>query len=119
MNEITITEANTIGELPAAQSAYVAGNAVAWQPKGEQMQVKTLFASPDGRNRTLLFRLEPGAQSAPHAHDELEQIYVLEGSFHDGDKLLRSGDHCVRGAGVMHTAQSSDGALVLVVYSPA
>ena len=119
MNESTITEANTIAELPAGHSAYVAGSALAWQPKGERMQVKTLFASPDGRNRTLLFRLEPGAQSAPHAHEELEQIYVLEGSFNDGDKLLRTGDHCVRAAGVMHTAQSSEGALVLVVYSPA
>ena len=63
-------------------------------------------------------KVDAGAWSPAHAHEELEQIYVLEGSFYDEDAEYSAGDFIVRMPGAMHTAGSRDGALVLLVYSP-
>ena len=60
-----------------------------------------------------------GARSAPHSHDEFEQVFVISGSFHDGERLLRANDYCCRAAGEVHEASTEKGARVLVVYSPA
>jgi len=68
--------------------------------------------------RTWLMKVEPGAFSAPHAHDEVEQIYVLEGSFYDQQKTYGAGEYIVRPPGAMHTAGSDTGAVVLLFYSP-
>jgi anti-sigma factor ChrR (cupin superfamily) len=54
-----------------------------------------------------------------HAHNEIEQIYVLEGSFFDQDKTYTAGEYIVRAPGAMHTAGSDTGAVVLLFYSPA
>ena len=52
-----------------------------------------------------------------HAHDEIEQIYVLSGSFFDQDRTLRAGDYACRAPGAMHTTDSDEGAVVLLIYS--
>ena len=69
--------------------------------------------------RTWLMKVEAGAFSPPHAHDQIEQIYVLEGSFYDQDKTCGPGEYIVRAMGAMHSAGSENGALVLLFYSPA
>ena len=90
-----------------------------WSPVKPGISMKTLYRSPDGRSRTQLFKLEPEARSQPHAHDELEQVYVLEGSFFDGERWLRAGDHCVRPPGTVHSSWTEEGAVTLVMYAPA
>ena len=111
-----VHESDTIRTLPGAHCAYTAAAAMPWRLAKPGIHVKALYESPSGHERTLLFKLEPGAESAPHAHDEVEQIYVIEGEFFDGERLLRAGDTCVRPPGVVHTAHSETGALALVVY---
>ena len=64
-------------------------------------------------------KVEPGAWSPMHAHGEVEQVYVLEGSFYDQDNTYGPGDYIVRAAGADHTAGSENGALILLFYSPA
>ena len=64
-------------------------------------------------------KVDPGAFSPTHAHDDVEQVYVLEGSFYDQDKTYGPGAFIVRAAGALHSAGSDDGALVLLFYSPA
>lgn len=112
-----VHENGAIGALPDDRSAYVAGSELAWVMAKPGIEIKRLYESPDGRHRALLFRLLPGARSADHDHVELEQIHVLEGSFFDGSRWLRAGDHCVRAPGVMHNAWSEEGALALVTYT--
>jgi anti-sigma factor ChrR (cupin superfamily) len=108
-----------ISALMAGHSAHTSGSPMDWVLAKPGIFVKTLYKSPDHAHRTLLFRLEPGARSALHSHESLEQIYVLYGSFHDGTCWLRAGDHCVRPAGAKHSAWSESGATVLVIYTPA
>jgi anti-sigma factor ChrR (cupin superfamily) len=66
---------------------------------------------------TQLMRVEPGTISKPHAHDRIEQIYILEGSLYDEDGTeYGAGSFIVRAAGAIHTGGSRDGATMLVIY---
>lgn len=67
--------------------------------------------------RTSLMRFEPGCYAALHSHDEVEQIYVIEGEFYDDEMVYGAGDYLVRAAGTPHIAGSREGATVLVVYT--
>ena len=105
--------------LPASGSKHTDGAAANWQECGaEGFLVKPLLEDGASGLRTWLMKVEPGAWSDLHAHDELEQIYVLEGAFYDQDKTYRAGEYIVRAAGAMHTAGSETGATVLLFYSP-
>ena len=68
--------------------------------------------------KTLLMKVDPGAFSPMHSHpDELEQLYVLEGSFYDQDGTIRAGEYCCRAPGTPHEAGSEGGAIVLTIYT--
>ncbi|MCJ2189208.1 cupin domain-containing protein [Novosphingobium beihaiensis] len=69
--------------------------------------------------RTFLMRFEPGAYATTHSHEEVEQIYVLEGEMYDDDTIYGAGDFFVRAPGAPHLAGSREGATVLVSYFPA
>ena len=112
-----VDEQGVIGPL-AQGSAYRTAAETEWESAddGPGFLYKALYEAPGCR--TWLMRVEPGAYSPPHAHEgELEQIYVLEGSFYDDERLMRAGDFCCRAPGAMHSAGSDEGALVLLVYT--
>ena len=91
---------------------------VPWQDAGSGFWMKPVFEDSKAGLRTLLMKVDPGTESPPHAHDELEQIFVLEGDFYDEESTYRTGDFAVRAPGAMHTGGTKNGALVLLVYSP-
>jgi anti-sigma factor ChrR (cupin superfamily) len=68
--------------------------------------------------RTLLMKVEPGPFGALHAHDEIEQIFVLEGDFFDDEGSYGPGDFIVRAPGAFHRTGSINGGTMLLVYSP-
>ena len=106
--------------LPHSGSRSTDSAAIAWQDCGaEGFLIKPLLEDDEAGVRTWLMKVEPGAFSELHAHDEIEQIYVLEGSFYDQQKTYHAGDYILRSAGAMHTAGSETGALVLLFYSRA
>ncbi len=105
---------------PVSGSLLLAAESMHWQDSGSPgFLVKPLLEDPARGLRTWLMKVEPGAWSPLHAHTEIEQVYVLEGSFYDQDHSYGPGDFIVRAAGAEHTAGSHDGALILLVYSPA
>jgi len=106
-----------IGNLADAESLYTGSSAMAWTESKPGVFSKLLYEDESRKERTLLVRLDPEAKSAPHSHTEFEQIYVIEGSFDDGERVLTPGDFCVRSPGQIHTAHSPAGALVLVTYT--
>ena len=106
--------------LPAVGSALMKSSQLEWQDCGaEGFWIKPLLDDKENGLRTWLMKVDSGAFSALHAHDEIEQIYVIDGSFYDQDLCYVAGDYIVRAAGAMHSAGSYDGALVLLVYTPA
>ena len=89
-----------------------------WQESGTAgFLIKPLYEDAASGERTWLMRVEPGAEAPSHTHDEFEQIYVIEGSFHDDENTYRAGDFAIRAPGVAHSAGSETGALVMLVYS--
>lgn len=98
-------------------STYMQPERIAWQPHGEKYWVKALYDQPDQGQRVSLAKLEPGASFDMHAHDEIEHIYVLSGSFRDQNRTLRAGDYAWREPGAQHTADTDEGAVLLLVYN--
>jgi anti-sigma factor ChrR (cupin superfamily) len=106
--------------LPRGESISIDAASLHWQDCGaDGFAVKPLLEDRGSGLRTWLMKVEAGAFSELHAHDEIEQIYVIEGSFYDQLKTYRAGDYIVRAPGAMHTAGSESGALVMLVYSAA
>lgn len=80
--------------------------------------VKPVFHDPATGASTTLMRIEPGAYAPPHAHDQLEEILVLDGDFGDEEHRYGPGQYCLRAAGALHTAHSKNGCTVLLIYRP-
>lgn len=103
---------------PDEGSRYISPAERPWQPTdAEGFWLKPLVHEQSGQIKTALMKIDPGAFAPLHAHEELEQILVLEGSFYDQDRKVRAGDFVVRAPGARHTAGSEDGALVLLIFS--
>ena len=65
---------------------------------------------------TLLMRWAPGARLPLHEHVEVEQTYVISGSFSDHMGTCHAGDYVWRRAGSRHDAWTDEGCLVLAVF---
>jgi anti-sigma factor ChrR (cupin superfamily) len=65
---------------------------------------------------TCLLKWEPGATLPMHKHPELEQSFVLEGSFYDHDGICRAGEYVWRHQGSFHETHSDEGAILLAIY---
>ena len=103
--------------LPHSGSSYLSASAD-WQPSElPGFWIRNLLVDPAASATTMLMKIDPGAFAGLHSHTELEQVYVLEGSFYDEERVLQAGDYCCRAAGAPHTSGSKDGAIVLLVYS--
>jgi anti-sigma factor ChrR (cupin superfamily) len=102
---------------PAAGTTYLDAEALPWQADGPRFWTKLLHSDAGRGERTLLMKVDPGASFPLHAHEEIEQIFVLSGSFFDQDRTLRAGDYACRAPGAMHTAGSHEGAVMLLIYS--
>jgi len=88
-----------------------------WQATSSQgFWLKPCFAGAKGQ-KTELMKIDAGAFVDIHEHDQLEQIYVMSGTFYDEFQTYRAGDFIVRSAGTPHTAGSQDGAIVLLIYT--
>ena len=107
----------TIGlRLPDAGTTVVrASGWTAGERPGEL--VRPLVEDPSGF-RTMLMQVAPGPLGEAHAHDSIEQIYVIEGDFFDEDASYQAGDFVLRMPGTMHRAGSSKGCTMMIVYTP-
>lgn len=106
------------GETVLDETLYLQTAGMDWQETGHDgWLVKTLFKGPGGAPLTQLMKVEPGATSDLHGHAEVEQVYVLEGSFYDQYRTYRAGDFLMRPAEAPHTAASDEGAVLLLFYT--
>jgi anti-sigma factor ChrR (cupin superfamily) len=98
-------------------SVYVKPKDIDWKPSQfEGIQIKVLYERPDLGELTCLLKWEPGAKLPFHQHPELEQSFVLEGSFYDHDGICRAGEFVWRQPGSYHETRSDEGAILLAVY---
>ena len=98
-------------------STYINPNEMEWKPSQfEGIQIKVLYENKAEGELTCLLKWEPGATLPFHKHPEIEQSFVLEGSFYDHDGICKAGEYVWRRPGSFHQTHSDEGAVLLAVY---
>ena len=98
-------------------SVYIDPEEMEWTPSQfDKISTKVLYRDDDEGAMTVLLKWEPGARLPFHKHPEIEQSYVIEGSFYDHDGICRAGEFVYRHSGSMHETKSDEGCILLAVY---
>lgn len=98
-------------------SVYVKPQDIAWGPSQfEGVDIKVLYENKEAGELTCLLRWAPGTTLPFHKHPEIEQSWVLEGSFSDHDGICRAGEFVYRHPGSMHETHSAEGCTILAIY---
>lgn len=98
-------------------STYVDPAEMDWKPSQfEGIQIKVLYENKDAGEMTCLLKWQPGATLPFHKHPEIEQSYVIQGSFYDHDGICRAGEYVWRQPGSFHETHSDEGAVILAIY---
>jgi quercetin dioxygenase-like cupin family protein len=89
-----------------------------WDPDGiTERGTSILQLNPSAERGTgfYIYRMDPGASSAPHRHGGAEEFLVIEGEVvdHDGT-VYRAGDVVWLAPGTEHNSHSPTGALIAV-----
>src|ERR1700704_4928190 len=91
-------------------SVYVKPQEIAWEPtQFAGISIKVLYEDKSKGEMTCLLKWEPGAALPMHKHPEIEQTYVIEGSFSDHDGICRAGEYVWRHPGSCHQTHSAAG----------
>ena len=103
--------------LAALDSRYLDVDTMPWRDtRWPKIKVKVLMEDKERGLATMLMRWEPGATLPDHEHVDLEQTWVLEGSFEDSHGVCRAGQFVWRPAGSRHEARSPGGATMLAFF---
>ena len=105
-------------ELNLPESGTKVVRATGWTAGERAGELVRSFIEDTAGYRTMLMQIAPGPLGEAHAHDTIEQIYVIDGDFFDEDASYGPGDFVLRMPGTMHRAGSSKGCPMLIVYTP-
>lgn len=98
-------------------STYVDPKGMEWEKSQfEKIWKKVLYQNEALGEMTVLLKWEPGAILPFHKHPEIEQSWVLEGSFYDHDGICRAGEFVWRQPGSLHETKSDEGCILLAIY---
>ena len=98
-------------------SVYVKPNEIEWEAtQFKGISIKVLYEDKTKGEMTCLLKWEAGATLPMHKHPEIEQTWVLEGSFYDHDGICRAGEFVWRHPGSFHQTHSDEGAVILAIY---
>ena len=98
-------------------STYVKPQDMEWKPSQfEGIEIKVLYENKAAGEMTCLLRWQPGTTLPFHKHPEMEQSYVISGSFADHDGICRAGEYVWRHSGSMHETYSEEGCTILAIY---
>ena len=92
---------------PELASIYVDPAEMPWTASEfPGIEHKVLWADPLTGRSTILFKLAPGAIVPAHEHTDIEQTWVISGSFEDHEGKALPGHYIWRPAGNRHEARS-------------
>jgi len=98
-------------------STYIDPKGLEWEKSQfEKIWKKVLYQNEAVGEMTVLLKFEPGAVLPFHKHPEIEQSWVLEGSFYDHDGICRAGEFVWRKSGSLHETKSDEGCVLLAIY---
>ena len=117
MSAVTPDLATQHAALAALDSRYVDAAALPWRDtRWPTIKAKVLMEDKGRGLVTMLMRWDAGTEFPLHKHVDIEQTYVLEGSFEDSQGVCRAGQFVWRPSGSRHTARSVDGCLMLAIF---
>lgn len=88
---------------------------MAWEPGATPgVSVKRLWTSPDTTEMVRLIRYDASTETPAHDHPAGEEIFVLEGVYHDADGSYGPGTWIRNPPGTRHAPASQDGCTVYV-----
>ena len=98
-------------------SIYIRPQDMEWRPSQfEGIEIKVLYQNEEAGELTCLLRWAPGTTLPFHKHPEIEQSWVLEGSFSDHDGISRAGEVVYRRPGSLHETYSEEGCVLVAIY---
>ncbi len=96
---------------------YVRPQDMTWKPtQFDGIEIKVLYEDKDKGEMTCLLKWQPGASLPFHRHPEIEQSFVLEGSFSDHDGTAHAGEYVWRKPKSKHETYSKEGCIILAIY---
>jgi len=117
MTEAAIGPAKMRAQPTIGGSTYVKPQEMDWRPtQFTGISIKVLYEDKEKGEMTCFLKWEPGATLPMHKHAEIEQSYVVEGSFYDHDGICRAGEYVWRRVGSFHETHSDEGAVLLAIY---
>ena len=117
VQETTASARQRAAQPTIGGSVYVKPQEIAWEPtQFDGISIKVLYEDKAKGEMTCLLKWEAGATLPMHKHPEIEQTYVIEGSFYDHDGICRAGEFVWRRVGSFHETHSDEGAVILAVY---
>lgn len=98
-------------------STYVDVVSVPWtKTRFPGIDQKVLMEDKSTGMTTVLMRWAKGTRLPKHEHVEIEQTYVIEGSFADHGGVCRAGQYVWRRKGSQHEAWTDEGCLMLAFF---
>ncbi|WP_050475670.1 cupin domain-containing protein [Herbaspirillum rhizosphaerae] len=98
-------------------STYLKPQDMEWKPSQfEGIEIKVLYENKQLGEMTCLLRWQPGTTLPFHKHPEIEQSYVISGSFSDHDGICRAGEFVWRKPESQHETHSAEGCTILAIY---
>ena len=89
-----------------------------WDPEGLRERGTSILQLNPTQSKGVgfyIYRMEPGARSAPHRHRGAEEFLIIEGELIDNDgTVYRPGDVVWLAPGTEHTSHSPNGCLIAV-----
>ena len=96
------------------RSIYIDPERLSWQPSTfDGIEHKILWSDSETGRSTILFKLAHGAVVPAHEHMDVEQTWIVSGTFEDHEGKALPGHYIWRPAGNRHEARSVDGAVIL------
>src|SRR5262249_51248155 len=89
--------------LRALASRFIDTEKVPWIDTGPGNKMKVISHDPPTGMLTIRAKLEPGAGTRAHVHEDLEQTFVLEGSLLDDGGECTAGNFVIRAKGSRHS----------------
>ena len=115
--EASLSQSKSGAQPTIDGSTYVRPQELNWAPtQFAGISIKVLYEDKEKGEMTCLLKWAPGASLPMHKHPEIEQTYVIEGSFYDHDGICRAGEYVWRREGSFHETHSDEGAIILAIY---
>ena len=87
------------------------------ETRHEGVALKVLRRDGATGDATVLIRMRPGCSYPAHRHTGLEEVFILQGGYRDGEGEHRAGDYVINDAGSAHhpTALEGEDCVMLAV----